>query len=326
MGNSPLNIFWDGNLAVIVFFCLSGYLIARNTKRRKTNIFNDLFSSISKRYLRLMPCVAFSILVMYILMKLDLLFHADIVGLLGDEYVLEYNMFNPNIFDAIFEAVIKSFFVMSEYNSPLWTIPWEIWAGTLLVLLQCWRPKNQLIKYVAYGFLIIGCYCLKLQYFICFLLGVIIYDIQRLTLDQNLVKYKNWISLVGVFLMSIPTNGKNGLYTFMNYSLIPSGYLHMVGSAIFIWALTRDAFPAVFLKIKVLEKMGNISFSTYVIHWPVILSIGCGIFLLLYDFCGYNYNAAALLAYGICIIVSFLLGKVINKYIENLFRRKKVLR
>lgn len=85
LGNSPLNLFWDGNLAVIVFFCLSGYLIARNTKRRKTNIFSDLFSSISKRYLRLMPCVAFSILVMYILMKLNLLFHADIVRLLGDE-------------------------------------------------------------------------------------------------------------------------------------------------------------------------------------------------------------------------------------------------
>ena len=136
-------------MAVIVFFCLSGYLIARNTKRRKTNIFSDLFSSISKRYLRLMPCVAFSILVMYILIKLNLLFHEDIVGLLGDECVLEYNMFNPNIFDAIFEAVIKSFFVMSEYNSPLWTIPWEIWGGTLLVLLQYWRPKNQLIKYGA---------------------------------------------------------------------------------------------------------------------------------------------------------------------------------
>ena len=61
-----------------------------------------------------------------------------------------------------------------------------------------------------------------------------------------------------------------------------------------------------------MEKMGNISFSTYVIHWPVILSIGCGMFLLLYDFFGYNYNVAALLACIICIIVSFLLGKVIN--------------
>lgn len=56
------------------------------------------------------------------------------------------------------------------------------------------------------------------------------------------------------------------------------------------------------------------------IHWPVILSVGCGIFL--YEFCG-NYYVAASLSCVICIIASFGLGTIMNKYIENLFRRKR---
>lgn len=60
LGNSPLNLFWGWQFAVIVFFfAWSGYLLQEIQKEEKQNIFSDLFLSISKRYLRLMPCAAF---------------------------------------------------------------------------------------------------------------------------------------------------------------------------------------------------------------------------------------------------------------------------
>lgn len=106
------------------------------------------------------------------------------------------------------------------------------------------------------------------------MLGVVIYAIQQCQLDKHLTKYKNWISICSLFLISIPTNGENGLYTFMKYSPIPSGYLHMIGAAILIWTLISEAFPSSFFENKNIGKdekylIFNIcdSLAGYFISW-----------------------------------------------------------
>jgi len=322
IGNSPLNVFFDGNLAVIVFFTLSGFLLARSVWKKSA--FN-LIDVITKRYIRLFPCVFVSIMIMFLLMSGNLLQHSRIVPLIESDYVLEYNMFQPKLYKAIYEGLIGTFIHGSQYNSPLWTIHWEIFAGGgIAVLVYFAKRKKWLWRACVYFAAIVLSWLLDISYFICFVLGAVIADLQ-----QNEKKIASWIrgggsvaTIAALYLVSVPTNSTSSiLYGIFNYIRIPIGYVHMMGAALLIYVLLHEGFLAKLLSASFLVKLGNISYSVYTVHWIVILSLGCGVFRLTMQ--TGNYDFSALLTAVISVVASVFLGWIFNRYVENFLKGLK---
>ena len=66
---SPLNIFFDGNLAVAFFFLISGFFTAKTCFNSKLHNSAEKFF---KRYIRLAPYIFISVMLIYISIRIEI--------------------------------------------------------------------------------------------------------------------------------------------------------------------------------------------------------------------------------------------------------------
>lgn len=78
---SFLNLFWDGNFAVCIFFVLSGFVLSHKFFVRKES--KIVTESAVKRYFRLAIPVAFSVLVAFLVMKFSLFYNQPAAAISG---------------------------------------------------------------------------------------------------------------------------------------------------------------------------------------------------------------------------------------------------
>ena len=127
-----------------------------------------------------------------------------------------------------------------------------------------------------------------------------------------------WLAFIlGVYLSSYPSGGIHLEHTI--YGIIPivmvvpyhlAGALLLVGSVVCLEPLQK------FFGLPVFVKLGKISYSLYLVHFPVIATFGCGLFEILYGKLSYN-----MAVHGCFVTTTLLVGVVsvgFSKYIEPL--------
>ncbi|MFZ2835300.1 MAG: acyltransferase family protein, partial [Candidatus Moraniibacteriota bacterium] len=131
LSGSVLNLFYNGNFAVCVFFVLSGYVLSH-----KFFVFKDneiITASAVKRYLRLAIPVAFSVFCAYILMKFSLFYNQQAAEASGSGWLGGFWDFKPDFIDSLNQTFIGTFFSnVFEYNMTLWTIAFEFFGAFLV--------------------------------------------------------------------------------------------------------------------------------------------------------------------------------------------------
>ena len=148
IGGSPLNLLFSGNFAVRLFIVMSGYVLCLGYFKSRDK--KRLITSASKRYIRLLPPILVTNVLICLLMMAGAFRNVAVSELSGSSWLAGFNRSVPSILDAVLEAIFGCFFVgANQYNGVLWTIPF-LFLGALLVYALAWLFGDKKWRYLVY--------------------------------------------------------------------------------------------------------------------------------------------------------------------------------
>ena len=320
IGQSPLNTLFSGNFAVRLFLVMSGYVLCLGYF--KTRDKKRLVTSACKRYIRLLPPILVSNVLICLLMLLGAFRNVTVSELTGSPWLAGFNRCEANFLDAVLEAVFGCFFVgTNQFNGVLWTIPF-LFLGALLVYGVAWLMGDKKWRYVVYA--VIGVAVLLTDYAGIFF-GFVLCDVTH-TQDKlvNWVKKQKWLLWIvfalGLYLSSYPSAGTHLDGTI--YGIIPIVMVvpfHLMGALLLVAAVVcLEPLQKIF-GWKPFVKLGNISYSLYLVHFPVIATLGCVLFEVLYG--KMSYHLAVLLVFVVTTAAVLGISVLFRKYIEPLGKK-----
>lgn len=316
LSGGPLNVFFNANFAVYIFFILSGYILTY--KFFKTRDYRIIISSAARRYIRLLFPVLFSVVIAFLLMKFSLFYNKESSAITSC-CLSTYYSFNPDFFDAIYQAFAGSFFNgQVSYNIVLWTMTYELF-GSFLVFGLAALLNNIKKRYIFYGALII---LMLNTVYISFILGMILADVSTSKADYLKYIRNNFFTLlaliIGLFLGSFPNNRilDDTLYENMVLrSPIDSvNFYHTWGAFFIMVAIMNSRILKSFFSTRILSFLGKISFSMYVIHFIIVNSFTSFVFINAVRYT--SYNNAFLITFGISVTFILFCSYFIYKYID----------
>lgn len=320
IGSSPLNVLFSGNFAVRLFLVMSGYVLCLGYFKRKNR--KKLLVSASKRYLRLLPPILICNVVICLMMYAGLFRNVTVSELTGSAWLAGFNRAEPNLRDAVSEALLGCFLNgENQYNGVLWTIKF-LFLGALLVYGCAWVFGDRRGRYVVYAPLALM--LLPTDYagiFLGFVLCDVVHTQKKLMAWIRKQKLFLWIVFAaGVYLSSYPSAGihlENTIYSILG---VPRVVLyHLAGALLIVTGVVCLKPLQWFFGLLPFVKLGEISYSLYLVHFPIIATFGCGLFELLYK--KMSYNEAAAVVFVLTTLLVLFVSWLFNKYIEPLGKR-----
>lgn len=304
-------LLFDGNFAVCVFFILSGYSLLISYHSGKND--NYLTSATIKRYLRLSPLVAFSVLFSYLLWENDFYLNkvaSNMAG--GHTWFHDAYTGSPYFIDALYQSIIGVYAGETSYNGPLWTIRIEFFSS-LFIFAHCalfYKKKNFNIISTLSIIFMITLFGVIGVFFSLFLAGTMIH---RLGYG---IKYKYLIFPAIILSCQTPWSGLTisiADFTKNNTATI-STTLQAISSVLLMLSVINSPTLKRLLSWYPLVHLGRISFSMYALHLPIIMSIGSATFIEASNYVG--NSVAALLAIvtslGLMLLISYAAYRFID--------------
>ena len=305
------NILPGGFIGVDIFFVISGFLVSGIIFRQKEkNIFSFKNFYIS-RFKRIVP--AYYVLVLFVLIIGSLiLLPSDIAGL---KYSIKWVvLFLSNIY----LATLDDYFGMASSENPLlhtWTLAIEMQFYFIIPLLIYFIKRKILIPllfistilllvYSEYKILHFGkssSYFSLLDRSPEFLIGVLlnIFDLNKI---NKIIK--NILSIIGLIFIICSM-------IFINEHSHFPGFLTLfpcLGAAFLI--ISNGSFINNCISNKVMTYIGELSYSIYLWHWPILA-------FLRYYICSYSFSFTLTI---IALFIIFILSLISCKYIERFYR------
>jgi peptidoglycan/LPS O-acetylase OafA/YrhL len=298
---TPLSIWHEGDFAVHIFFVLSGLVLSLSFFKSRDR--EKAISGAVRRYFRLTLPIFATVMLAYLLHRNDLFFNDQVAAQITNDWLAPFYKFDPSVLLFLKEGLygaILNFNPDHSYANVLWTMEVEF-LGSLFVFgfLYCFGNANyRPMAYVA--FLAILLTTTGPPFMADFLLGIILCD---LLINKNkLFKLPFWLSLVfilaGLFL--------GGLR--QEWLALPGArYWDSIGAVLVIVGVSSNVRLRGVLQLPMLSFLGKISFSLYLIHWLVLMSLGCGFYILMQNY-GFSHDLNALAAGFICVPASIVLA------------------
>ncbi len=333
IGQSPLNILFSGNFAVRLFLVMSGYVLCLGYFRTRNK--KRLVTSAAKRYIRLLPPIVICNLLICLLMMSGAYGNVAAAELTGSPWLAGFNRCEPRLSDALWEGLFGCFFAGDhQYNGVLWTIPY-LFLGALIVYGIAWLIGDKKWRYVFYA--VFGAALLLTDYagvFFGFVLCDVMCTQEKLVSRVKKQKWLLWFAFIlGLYLSSYPSAGTHLQGTI--YGIIPIVMVvpfHLAGALLLVAAVVCLEPLQKFFGWKGFVKLGDISYSLYLVHFPVIAVLGWGLLNLrwgklpntLLTLLLFVVTTAAVL--GISVLFrNYIepLGALGEKYVERLFQKEK---
>lgn len=320
LGSSPLNVLFSGNFAVRLFLVMSGYVLCLGYFKTKDK--KRLLSAPIRRYVRLSVPILVSNVLICLLMMGGAYVNVAASDLTGSAWLAGFNRCEPEMLSAVKEALIGCFFFgTNQYNGVLWTIPF-LFLGAILVYGCAIVFGDKKWRYAVYA--ILGAALFLTDYagvFLGFVLCDVIHTQPKLVEWMKKQKILLWIVFAaGLYLSSYPSAGAHLQGTI--YGIIPIVMVvpyHLVGALMLVFSVVLLNPLQKFFGLPVFVKLGKISYSLYLVHFPVIATAGCGLFLLLYE--KMSYSMAVLICFAVTTGLVLLISAVFTKYIEPLGKK-----
>ena len=309
IAGSPLVLLYDPDLGVAVFFVLSGFVLAASCLAKPAS-FGELAI---RRWLRLsLPVLAASVFV-WAIAKAGLL-HNHAAGRLAGSAWLDQH-YRADLFWSRNSLTYHAWFsfwgmfagAYPASNDPLWTIPIEMFGSLGLFAAYClpaaWRPCRGVMLSAA---LVVAALAWRSPY-VGFAWGAALFEISAMVRGGiwRLGDRSRWA--MGLLLMAggAAAGGMpyvlSGAYLWVwrhSYPAIaePTLLIHRLGALCLVAAaLSFVPFQRV-LDGRVCQFLGRVSFMLYLLHVPLIASLGSWVVVLGAPGLGYNVAVLAALA------------------------------
>jgi peptidoglycan/LPS O-acetylase OafA/YrhL len=318
---TPLGLIGAGNFSVCIFFVLSGYVLTQ--KYFKIRDDSIIISGALRRYIRLFIPVFAAVMLSFLLASAGLYcYYIETMMVSAGSNYRGYWTFTPDIFDAIKQAGWNSFFLGGNiyYNPVLWTMTIEFYGSMLVftMALLFGSLKNRWTFYLAAAVLFLN------SYYLAFVIGMALADtFNSKTPVLQIFKTGNKIVLFiilvsGLFIGSYPISPltNDSLYMFLNNGFFetPKVTYHIIGAGMVMYTLLNSQGLQNVFSSPVPVFLGKISYSLYLIHFLVISSFTCALFLVLYPVL--SYGAAVLISCGLSLLLIIPLSYLFYKYID----------
>ena len=271
--NPRIFIFTDGFAAVDLFFVLSGFVLAY------PYFYNDkkmsVFSFYVKRIFRIYPSAIFVIILSVLLHKY--IFVLDGVKSMNYPWIATgwESLFS-------FKDILTSILIIGQAKilPPLWSLIIEVQASVILPFLilgfKALNKENTILIFSIISALMIGSKITWLIYMPEFLLGLILakYKVEFVSYYKRLspiIKAIIFIVAMGLYLPRFT-------YLMGSNNEILIRKIVSVGSALLIIIALSDGIFSSFLRKKVVKFFGKISYTIYIIHWPLLLTLSSYLF------------------------------------------------
>lgn len=282
--NTPLHLIWSGHEAVILFFMLSGFVLSLPYfNDKQANYFSFLIKRVCRIYIPYIIAVILSLGACFLLYK------GTIAGL--------SQWFNMRWADPISLRMILGYvslilipsYSSNEYNPALWSLVHEMRISIIfpfmMILIKKFNWKNSLILGLIASFLgfmgkqiglpaIIGDFFFTLQYLIMFVAGSLI--------AKHKEDIGTWFSNVSNLSRVLLFVAGLLCYTYSWWFFYDMKVIHKeiindwvitIGAAVFmVFALYSKSTSRVLL-LKPVHFLGEISYSLYLFHGVVFLSL-----------------------------------------------------
>jgi peptidoglycan/LPS O-acetylase OafA/YrhL len=282
-----------------------------------------LLAAIIKRPFRLGGMVVFSEVVAVILLLSGGFF--NVPACIQTFSIPEFSRFWPhellNFRKILRDLTTRMFQAGSDYNTPLWSIYIELY-GSLLTFGFLLLFRNSRLR--ALGYLLAAIYFHPSLY-IGFIIGIGFADLAKNfpnVLDRLRGSFIVWpLLLVGLFVGSFPHQAEQWsslegtIYEHLRRWTFLGGVPSMPGAALVFGAIFLSPAMQSVLSHSIFAFVGRISYSVYAIHFLLLGSFSCWMFLFLHGRLSYNENCAftGLVSVLILIPLSLLLTKFVDE-------------
>lgn len=325
---SPLGIFVAGGYAVQLFFIISGFVLTIKFFQNKQG---DVFGSIIKRYFRLMPIAALSVMVSFFLLSFGLLYHKHAADIADSTIVHSHISLTPNFVDALYQATIGIFVTQSNgvgsYNPVLWTIYYEL-IGSILVLglVSVVMKSDNKKRWLLYVIAIISFLNTS---FVGFIVGMLLADLYAN--HRNFYSkaaamssfYKVILLLFAFAIAAMP--GNDSLYSSKYWSALvlypkdltlSQDVLQIISASILVFCVLSFGKLSKLLSTRVPVFLGRISFGFYALHFLFLYSVTSLLFIKL-EPTWLSYNWSAIIAIITTAPVLILISYFVHIYVEK---------
>lgn len=260
---SPLHLFWAGNEAVYVFFILSGLVLTLPALRRGRMHWKPYYPSrLLRLYVPVVASVGFAIVLALIVPRVGM--QGRSVWMQSHQEALTLGSVARNV----------SLLAPDWLNSPLWSLKWEVAFSLLL-------PVYLLVtKWTRHWFMLMGVAALILSSVgsaigspaLTFLPMFMIRSAVASAVCSGRVLVRNaawpWIMLASALGITLSWWAPGFLPPSAAFPVVLASASGFVLSAVY-WPPMRAV-----LQKPTIQWLGKISFSLYLVHEPVVVSVG----------------------------------------------------
>ena len=317
--------FYDTSANVCGFFLISGFILSYKFWQDKNT--TKLALSAITRYIRLTATPFVSVILTYVLLANGLIFFQDFKETYGT-FLTVYN-FTPNLANAVYEGALGIYFSYDQansYNPVLWTMQYSF-KGSILTLAFLALFSNIKNRAPIYFFLALATVFTNIVY-LAFVIGAFLGDrmhTEPKTLPSGIICL---LVIAGCFCSYYALDAGISIYAKMNFELFgklamsPMVFYHVVGASMIIYAIFHSNTLQKIFSARVLCKIGQYSFATYLMHVPILGSVGCYLFIKtganLFLTCAVSLAVTALAVFLLKNFVEIPAG-VLAKRVQNFF-------
>lgn len=344
VSNFPFFVFGPGgNTAVCLFFVLSGYVLTHSFIRSNASV----PALVVKRAIRLGLPILCACIFSWALLAGGMIFNHQAAAISRSSW-LTVTLTRPPVFldalrEGLYGALIGPWSGATSYDSALWTMPIEFAASLMLIVLAAVAKALKLVDkphvYMIAGLAVLSIF-LHAYYLSLFTVGAIIYV---LDLPRHLFRMRCRTAVVvtlllaGSVLATVPFSTVRGPWWQALISIAPSRPLltlpgehpglvaglldgtqfwHAIGAILILLVVEMSPVARQFLSKPIFRFLGEISFPLYLLHVLILLSVGCGLLIVLND-AGLPYLLCAILAALAYLAVTIAVAAIASKTIER---------
>ncbi|NBB81888.1 MAG: acyltransferase family protein, partial [Alphaproteobacteria bacterium] len=179
IARTPVTLLWNGYFAVLVFFVLSGFVMAAAAHRRADQLITNLLT----RYVRLALPATASVLLALVWLTLFPTAARDLADSLAAPSVwLDYTVQGdlPSVWEGLYDGAVGIFVTgESAINNVLWTMKTELFGSVALFAIYWLARGSPMLRLAGLAAFAVMCLTVLRDMYLCFVLGALFYEAHR---------------------------------------------------------------------------------------------------------------------------------------------------